>query len=140
MEVAPGELFDLQDHIVQKIVAGIAPNVRKTELRNALRKRPDNFTAYDYALKAMQIINSLDQQTFLRAREFLDKATAEDQHFAMPVACLASLSTPKIVLNPSAIAIRIRIKMTMALSSSRAARRFIASPRDANITCRASAR
>src|SRR5258707_15197379 len=40
VEVAPGELFDLQDRIVQKIVAGIAPNVHKTELRNAISKRP----------------------------------------------------------------------------------------------------
>jgi adenylate cyclase len=89
VEVAPGELFDLQDQIVQKIVAGIAPNVRKTELRNAMRKRPESFTAYDYSLRAMQIINSLDKQTFLRAREFLEKAIAEDQHFAMPVAWAA---------------------------------------------------
>ncbi len=89
VEVAPGELFDLQDRIVQKIVAGIAPNVHKTELRNAIRKRPDSFTAYDYALKAIQLINSLDKQTFLRAREFLNKAIAEDQHFAMPVAWAA---------------------------------------------------
>jgi adenylate cyclase len=89
VEVAPGELFDLQDQIVQKIVAGIAPNVRKTELRNAMRKRPESFTAYDYSLRAMQIINSLDKETFLRAREFLEKAIAEDQHFAMPVAWAA---------------------------------------------------
>ncbi|WMT73070.1 adenylate/guanylate cyclase domain-containing protein [Bradyrhizobium sp. Ash2021] len=89
VEVPPGELFDLQDHIVRKIVAGIAPNVRKTELRNAMRKRPESFTAYDYSLRAIQIINSLDKQTFLRAREFLDKAIAEDQHFAMPVAWAA---------------------------------------------------
>jgi len=89
VEVAPGELFDLQDHIVQKIVAGMAPNVRKTELRNAMRKRPDNFSAYDYVLRAMQIINSLDKQTFLRAREFLNKAIAEDPNFAMPVAWAA---------------------------------------------------
>jgi adenylate cyclase len=89
VEVAPGELFDLQDRIVQKIVAGIAPNVHKTELRNAIRKRPDSFSAYDYALKAIQLINSLDKQTFLRAREFLNKAIAEDQHFAMPVAWAA---------------------------------------------------
>jgi adenylate cyclase len=38
VEVAPGELFDLQDHIVRKIVAGIAPKVRNSELRNAMRK------------------------------------------------------------------------------------------------------
>jgi adenylate cyclase len=89
VEVAPGELFDLQDHIVRKIVAGIAPNVRNSELRNAMRKRPESFTAYDYALRGIQIINSLDKQTFLKAREFLNKAIAEDQHFAMPVAWAA---------------------------------------------------
>ena len=89
VEVAPGELFDLQDHIVRKIVAGIAPKVRNSELRNAMRKKPESFTAYDYALRGIQIINSLDKQTFLKAREFLNKAIAEDQHFAMPVAWAA---------------------------------------------------
>jgi adenylate cyclase len=89
VEVAPGELFELQDHIVQKIVAGIAPNVRKTELQKAMRKRPDNFTAYDYSLRAIQIINSLDKQTFLQARQFLNKAIAEDKDFSMPVAWAA---------------------------------------------------
>ena len=63
VEVAPGELFDLQDQIVQKIVAGIAPNVRKTELRNAMRKRPESFTAYDYSLERCYF-NSLDKETF----------------------------------------------------------------------------
>jgi adenylate cyclase len=89
IEVALGELFDLQDHIVRKVVAGIAPNVRTTELRNALRKRPESFTSYDYALRAMQIINSLDRSEFLRARDFLERAMAEDPHFAMPVAWAA---------------------------------------------------
>lgn len=89
VEVAPGELFELQDHIVRKIVAGIAPNVRNSELRRAMRKRPESFTAYDYALRGIQIINSLDKQTFIKAREFLNKAIAEDQHFAMPVAWAA---------------------------------------------------
>jgi len=89
VEVAPGELFDLQDQIVRKIVAGLAPNVRNSELRKAMRKRPESFTAYDYALRGIQIINSLDKQTFLKARDFLNRAIAEDQHFAMPVAWAA---------------------------------------------------
>ncbi|CCE05513.1 putative adenylate cyclase 3 (ATP pyrophosphate-lyase 3) (Adenylyl cyclase 3) [Bradyrhizobium sp. STM 3843] len=89
VEVAPGELFDLQDEIVRKIVVGIAPNVRKTELREALRKRPDSFTAYDYTLRAIQLINSLDKHIFLQARDFLNRAMAEDPNFAMPVAWAA---------------------------------------------------
>jgi adenylate cyclase len=89
VEVAPGELFELQDEIVRKIVVGIAPNVRKTELREALRKQPNSFTAYDYTLRAIQLINSLDKYIFLQARDFLNKAMAEDPHFAMPVAWAA---------------------------------------------------
>jgi adenylate cyclase len=88
-EVPPGELFDVQDRIVGRIVAGIAPNVRAAELRAAMRKKPENFTAYDHTLRALHIINSLDKATFLQAREYLNKAMEEDANFAMPVAWAA---------------------------------------------------
>jgi adenylate cyclase len=84
-----GELFDVQDDIVTRIVAGIAPHVRRSELRSALRKRPGSFTAYDHTLRALDLINSLDRDDFMQAREFLDKAMAADRRFAMPVAWAA---------------------------------------------------
>ena len=88
-EVAPTELFNVQDRIVRKIVAGIAPNVRATELRTAMRKKPENFTAYDCTLRALHIMNSLEKNTFMRARDYLQKAMQEDSDFAMPVAWAA---------------------------------------------------
>jgi adenylate cyclase len=88
-EVPPGDLFDVQDRIVERIVQRIAPNVRATELRGALRKRPESFTAYDWMLWALHIINSLDVTNFLQARECLNQAMAEDPGFAMPVAWAA---------------------------------------------------
>ncbi len=88
-EVAPGELFDVQDRIVAKIVAGIAPNVRAAELRTAMRKKPENFSAYDHTLRALHIINSLEKNTFMQARDYLQKAMEEDPDFAMPVAWTA---------------------------------------------------
>jgi adenylate cyclase len=88
-EVPPGELFDVQDDIVRRIVAGIAPHVREAELRAALRKRPDSFTAYDYTLRALDSINSLDYPRFMQAYDFLRRAIAEDSNFAMPVAWAA---------------------------------------------------
>jgi len=54
-----------------------------------MRKRPGNFTAYDYTLKALHVIHSLDAGTFRQAREFLNQAMAEDPNFAMPVAWAA---------------------------------------------------
>ena len=88
-EVEPSELFDVQDRIVRKIVGGIAPNVRAAELRNAMRKRPENFSAYDCTLRALHIMHSLDKNTFMQARDYLEKAMAEDPEFAMPIAWAA---------------------------------------------------
>jgi adenylate cyclase len=88
-EVPVGELFDVQDDIVRRIVAGIAPHVREAELRAALRKRPDSFTAYDLTLRALDSIDSLILPRFMQAHEYLDRAIAEDSNFAMPVALAA---------------------------------------------------
>jgi adenylate cyclase len=88
-EVPQGELFDVQDRLVQRIVAGIAPNVRAAELRSAMRKRPENFTAYDFTLRALHTIHSLEVDTFMQARDYLNRAMEEDANFAMPVAWAA---------------------------------------------------
>jgi adenylate cyclase len=88
-EVAPGELFAVQDRIVGRIVGGIAPNVRAAELRTAMRKRPENFSAYDHTLRALHIMNGLERSTFAQARECLQRAMDEDAEFAMPMAWTA---------------------------------------------------
>jgi adenylate cyclase len=88
-EVAPGDLFDLQDHIVQRIVSGIAPNVRAAELRAAMRRKPESFTAYDCTLRGLHVINALDANTFAKALQYFERAMAEDANFAMPVAWAA---------------------------------------------------
>jgi adenylate cyclase len=88
-EVPEGELFDVQDRLVRRIVAGIAPNVRAAELRAAMRKRPESFNAYDFTLRALHTIHSLELNTFLQARDYLNKAMEEDPNFAMPVAWAA---------------------------------------------------
>ena len=89
LEVPLGDLFEVQDHIVRHIVAGIAPNVRAAELERALRIRPTSLTAYDHTLRALSLINSLDRQTFRRARDHLDIAMTAHPGFAMPVAWAA---------------------------------------------------
>ena len=88
-EAPIGGLFEVQDRIVGRIVAGIAPQVRAAELQRALRKRPEVFTSYDCTLRALDLINSLNRKSFLQARGFLEQAMAEDPMFAMPVAWAA---------------------------------------------------
>ena len=67
-EVPLGELFDVQDRIVRRVVAGIAPNVRAAEMRAAMRKRPESFTAYDYTLRGLHIINIVSTCPIFLAR------------------------------------------------------------------------
>jgi adenylate cyclase len=88
-EGATDNLFEIQDRIVACVVAGIAPHVRSAELQRALRKRPENFTAYDHTLQALDCLNSLEKSTFFRARDHLERAIGEDKNFAMPVAWAA---------------------------------------------------
>jgi adenylate cyclase len=88
-EQSVDNLFDVQDRIVQRVVSGIAPHVRAEEMRRALRKRPESFTAYDYTLRALDVINHLNANTFGKALEYLRRAMTEDQTFAMPVAWAA---------------------------------------------------
>jgi adenylate cyclase len=89
VDIGHTELFDFQDQIVEKVVAGIAPNVARVELERSLRKRPENFSAYDYTLQALHLIFRLDKEAFYKARDLLDKAIAEDPHYAMPFAWAA---------------------------------------------------
>jgi adenylate cyclase len=88
-ETAPGDLFDVQDKIVSRIVSGVAPHVLSAELQSALRKQPESFSAYDHTLKALSLFGSLREGVFKEAKTFLDKAIEDDPQFAMPLAWAA---------------------------------------------------
>lgn len=83
------EVFDLQDRIAQRIVAGMAPNIRAAELRATLRKRPESMTAYDRTLRGVHLIYTLDKAVSRQAKTYLDEAIAEDPDFALPMAYAA---------------------------------------------------
>ena len=83
------DLFDTQDRIVEHIVSRIAPNVRASESTKALRKPPDNFTAYDLTLKALDMMTHLNKVNFDQALKHLKAAMELDPNFAMPVAYAA---------------------------------------------------
>jgi adenylate cyclase len=87
--IAVAELFDVQEEIVTRVVSGIAPNVRAAELRQAMRKRPESFSAYDHTLRALVCIHSLDRDVFMQAEGLLQQAIEIDPGFAMPLAWLA---------------------------------------------------
>lgn len=88
-EAAENELFDVQDEIVRRVVAGMVPSIRAAELRRALRRRPESFTAYDFTLRGMYNLDCLRPETFSEAGSQLEKAIQEDPSYSMPVAWAA---------------------------------------------------
>jgi adenylate cyclase len=82
----PGDLFEIQDRLVRRIVTRIAPHIREEELRRAMRVRPESMTAYDRLLQALHLMDYMDKDMFGQARDVLRAAMDDDPRFAMPVA------------------------------------------------------
>ncbi|MBV1797267.1 adenylate/guanylate cyclase domain-containing protein [Siccirubricoccus sp. G192] len=76
------DLFEVQDRISTQVVGAIAPHVRQRELLRAMRKHPDNLTAYDLVLQALDQFHRLDRESFARARGLLQQAIAHDPGYA----------------------------------------------------------
>jgi adenylate cyclase len=76
------DLFELQDRISLNVVKTIAPNVREHELMRALRKHPQNLTAYDLVLQALDLLYRMDHESFSRARGLLQQAMCHDPGYA----------------------------------------------------------
>src|SRR6185437_14328448 len=62
------DVFALQDEVTVAVVSAIQPKLLQTEIEMATRRRPENLTAYDFYLRAVQ-------QLYLSTREGLAKAT-----------------------------------------------------------------
>jgi adenylate cyclase len=61
------DVFALQDDVTDAVVSAIQPKLLQTEIAMATRRRPENLTAYDFFLRAMQ-------QYYLTTREGVDEA------------------------------------------------------------------
>jgi adenylate cyclase len=61
------DIFALQDEVTLAVVSAIQPKMLQTEIEMATRRRPENLTAYDFFLRAMQ-------QYYLTTRESLAEA------------------------------------------------------------------
>ena len=76
------DLFELHGRIAVNIVRTIAPHVHELELIRAMRKQPQNLTAYDLVLQALDLLYRMDYESFSRARGLLQQAIAHDPSYA----------------------------------------------------------
>jgi adenylate cyclase len=85
----PGDLFALQDRIAISVVRRLAPQVRERELMRAMRKHPQNLTAYDLVLQALDLLYRMDYDSFSKARGLLEQAISHDPDYTLAYSYVA---------------------------------------------------
>src|SRR5262249_34670472 len=82
--------FALQDEVTVAVVSAIQPKLLQTEIALATRRRPENLTAYDYYLRAMQQYYLTTREGVAEAIRLAHRALELDPRFGL-VAALAGV-------------------------------------------------
>jgi adenylate cyclase len=85
------DIFDVQDDVVQAIVAILPGVIEGAGARSARRKRPENLAAYDYLLRGIELDRTFDDADTEAARQMFERAIAVDATIAPAYAWLATL-------------------------------------------------
>jgi TolB-like protein len=83
------DIFDLQDQLSRDIAVRVVPLVRQRELARARAKRPENLTAYERTLRAIDHLHRSSPADLEQARALLEAAIGSDPNYAAPHAWLA---------------------------------------------------
>ena len=84
------DVFALQDEVTVAVVSAIQPKLLQTEIAMAARRRPENLTAYDFYLRAMQQFYLTTREGVAEAIRLAHRALELDPRFG-PVAALAGV-------------------------------------------------
>lgn len=84
-------IFELQDQLSSDIARCVVPYVRQLELQRARTKRPENLTAYERMLRAVDHLHRSSHEDVEQARLMLEAAIESDSTYATPYAWLARL-------------------------------------------------
>jgi adenylate cyclase len=82
------DVFALQDEVTLAVVSVIRPKLLQTEIAMAARQRPDNLSAYDYFLRAIQQFSLATREGLAEALRFARHALQLDPRYGL-VAALA---------------------------------------------------
>jgi adenylate cyclase len=84
------DIFALQDEVTVAVVSAIQPKLLQTEIELAARRRPENLTAYEFYLRAMQQFYLATREAVAEAIRLAHRALERDPRFGV-VAALASV-------------------------------------------------
>jgi tetratricopeptide (TPR) repeat protein len=88
-EFEKDDLFRMQDALTRDIVAALPGRMEADWLEKSRRKRADNFVAYDYALKAWDLLYTHGGEEHAAIRSLVKQALALEPGYAQAQAMLA---------------------------------------------------
>ena len=93
------DIFDLQDRITEQVAGALQPSIRIAEIERSRRKRPQDLGAYDYAMRAMPHVWSLEKEESAKALELLDQALAIDPAYPLALSLAGWCHAQRSVYN-----------------------------------------
>src|SRR5262249_42070455 len=76
------DVFALQDEVTVAVVSAIQPKLLQTEIAISTRRRPENLTAYDFYLRALQQLYLATREGLAEAIRLAHRALELDPRFA----------------------------------------------------------
>lgn len=79
-------LIEMQNGLAEAVVSRVAPHVRSAELKRVRIKRPEDYTAYDFFLRAQDNMHSSSREVFEIAGPLFGSAIEREPHYAAALA------------------------------------------------------
>jgi len=96
------DVFALQDEMTVAVVCAIQPKLLQTEIDTTTRRRPENLTAYDFYLRALQQSYATTREGVAEALRFASRALELDPRFGSAAALAGICHTLKVTLGYAA--------------------------------------
>jgi len=91
------DIFALQDEVTVAVVSAIQPKLRQREIAMATRRRPENLTAYDLFLRAIQQFYLTTREGDAEAIRLAHRALELDPQFGSAAALAAVFHTQNVL-------------------------------------------
>ena len=88
----PGDIFDLQDEIAERIVTHMVPEMGRAEEQRAVRKRPAELGAWDLLQRGCWHYHRFTEADMGQAREYMEKSLEID-----PLSGLAKDTSQRLI-------------------------------------------
>jgi adenylate cyclase len=96
------DIFALQDEVTVAVVSAIEPKLLQTEIAMAARRRPENLTAYDFYLRALQQYYQTTREGNAKAIRLAHRALELDPRFGVVAALAGSCHGLNVLLGYAA--------------------------------------